>query len=250
MNGPSVQNRRGVVATQLRGSFPESAPRPSFREAIGLGPLVLDAGMGTRLMALGLDPRSDDPALWNLARPDDVLAIHRRDVAAGSDAILTNTFAANRYWLRRFGENEAVESINRRAVGLARLAAGRCRFVIGGIGPAAALEAGAAVEQAAILVDAGADAIAFETYRFPDLERVLRAVSSSLAARVPLVASLWEWPEPPGAAARRLLDAGATVIGMNCQRGINSAVAFAMRLQGASAVPVARQAQCGCTDPR
>ena len=80
--------------------------------------------MGTRLMALGLDPRSDDPALWNLSRPDDVLAIHRRDVAAGAGAILTNTFGANRFWLRKFGQDGAVESINRRAVRLARRAAG------------------------------------------------------------------------------------------------------------------------------
>ena len=68
------------------------------------GPLVLDAGMGTRLMARGLNPRLDDPALWNLSRPGDVLAIHCRDVAAGSGAILTNTFGANRFWLRKFGQ--------------------------------------------------------------------------------------------------------------------------------------------------
>jgi 5-methyltetrahydrofolate--homocysteine methyltransferase len=247
VNESNGQPRRVVAPRDEKGSSLEAIkcgpssvlglqssllPRPSFLEAIDSGPLVLDAGMGTRLLALGLDPRSDDPAFWNLSRPGDVLAIHRRDVAAGSGAILTNTFGANRFWLRNFGQDGAIESINRRAVELAREAAGPGRFVLGDLGPTAALEEGAAVEQAAILVEAGADALFFETYRFPEADRVLRAVSRSLAAPIPLLASLWEWPNPEGPAARGLLQAGATVIGMNCQAGIEAAVAFAERLDG------------------
>ncbi len=219
--------------------------RGSFLATIESGPLVLDAGMGTRLMALGLDRRSVDPVFWNLSRPGDVLAIHRRDVAAGSGAILTNTFGANRFWLRNYGQDGAVESINRRAVELAREAAGPGRFVLGDVGPTAALEEGAAVEQAAILVDAGADALIFETFRFPEAERVLRDVSRSLAAPIPLLASLWEWPDPAGPAARRLLDAGATVIGMNCQPGIEAAVAFAERLDGQVRCPLVVKPSAG-----
>jgi methionine synthase I (cobalamin-dependent) len=209
-----------------------------FLEAIYSGPLVLDAGMGTRLMALGLDPRSDDPVFWNLGRPGDVLAIHRRDVAAGSGAILTNTFGANRFWLRKFGRDGAVAALNSRAVELAREAAGPRRFVIGDLGPTAALEAGAAVEQAAILAAAGADALLFETYRFLEAEQVLHDVSRSLVAPIPLLASLWEWPDPAGPAARRLVEAGATVIGMNCQAGIEAAVAFAEQMNGQVRCPL------------
>jgi 5-methyltetrahydrofolate--homocysteine methyltransferase len=65
--------------------------------------LVLDAGMGTRLLGRGLDLRRDDPRLWNLDRPDEVLAAHRLDAGAGSNACLTNTFGANRAWLSRLG---------------------------------------------------------------------------------------------------------------------------------------------------
>jgi len=186
--------------------------------------------MGTRLVALGLDLSGDDPALWNQTRPRDVLAMHRRDVAAGSDAIFTNTFGANRFWLKRLGREGEVEAINRRAALLARRAAGPGRFVCGAIGPSAARQEGAASEQAAVLVDAGVDALVFETYRFPEVERVLCEVARSRTAPIPLVASLWEWPEPLGAAAQRLLDLGAAVIGMNCQAGIESAVSFALRL--------------------
>jgi 5-methyltetrahydrofolate--homocysteine methyltransferase len=238
VNEPHVNTGQRTVPTRARASFPDRIVRLSLLDAVRRAPLVLDAGMGTRLIAVGLDTRADDPALWNLTRSSDVLAIHRRDIAAGAGAILTNTFGANRFWLKRFGRENDVESINRQAVSLARQSAGPERFVIGDIGPAAALERGAAAEQAAILVDAGADALIFETYRFTELENVLLTVSRWLPGDLPVVASLWEWPDRSGPAARRLLEAGATVIGMNCQYGIDAAVAFADRLRGQVECPL------------
>src|SRR3954470_1098837 len=109
----------------------EPAGSGRFRAALARGPLLLDAALGTRLIARGLDPARDDPALWNLDRPDDVLDLHRRDVAAGADALLTNTFGATRLTLARLGRSDAVVEINRRAVALARQAAGPDRFVLG-----------------------------------------------------------------------------------------------------------------------
>ena len=91
-----------------------------FLAALARGPLILDAAMGTRLVARGLDLAHDDPAIWNLSHPEAVAEIHARDVAAGSDAVLTNTFGANRPWLARSGRDDRVEAINRRAVALAR----------------------------------------------------------------------------------------------------------------------------------
>ncbi len=228
----------------------------------------MDAGLGTRLVALGLDLRTDDPALWNLTHPDHVREVHCRDVSSGSDAVLTNTFGANRSWLARFDRAGAVESINRRAVALARQAAGPDRFVFGCLGPTAArtdqvarfreggrpgepaagrdatearpsrsgreCSTSAAVEQAAILIDAGVDALCFETFKAAELESVLR----EMAAPVPLLVSLWQWPDPPDPTVRRLLELGASAIGMNCQAGIDAAVAFAERISGIAACPV------------
>ncbi len=82
------------------------------------GPLVLDAAMGTRLCARGLDLRSDDPCLWNLTHPAEVLDLHERDVSAGSQVVFTNTFGANRFWLANYDRADAVATINRRAVAL------------------------------------------------------------------------------------------------------------------------------------
>ncbi len=208
-----------------------------FLAAIDDGPLILDAAMGTRLCARGLDLQSDDPSLWNGTHPDEVLHVHRRDVAAGSQVLFTNTFGANAAWLgnHRFGgmnlgPSQAVEGINRRAVDLARQAAGPERFVVGSIGPTAAEQVGAAYEQAAVLVDAGVDALVFETYRAAPAERVLREVRAFRGSCTPLIVSLWQWPEPLESTARRLLDLGAAVLGMNCQHGMEAARSFAERL--------------------
>jgi hypothetical protein len=54
--------------------------------------IVLDAPMGTRLIdEHGLKP--EDVLMANLAEPNLVRALHRRDVEAGAEIVLTNTFA-------------------------------------------------------------------------------------------------------------------------------------------------------------
>jgi len=183
--------------------------------------------MGTRLCRSGLDLRCDDPAFWNLTHPEIVQDLHRRDLAAGADAVVTNTFGANRFWLARFGRGDDVEAINRRAALLARGAAGPGRFVLGCLGPTTAQEAGAAAEQAAILTEAGVDALLFETFRAGAIDSVVAEVARSQARKIPVIVSLWEWPDPPGPTARRLLEAGAFVLGLNCQPGTVAALAFA-----------------------
>ena len=120
--------------------IPSTRARGPILAAIERDSLVLDAGMGTRLLERGLDLGTDDPAIWCLSHPDEVVGIHRRDVASGSDALLTNTFGANRSRLARFGQVSEVARINRAAVELARNAAGEDRFVIGSIGPTTAGE--------------------------------------------------------------------------------------------------------------
>jgi methionine synthase I (cobalamin-dependent) len=52
-------------------------------------PLLLDAAMGTALLARGLRGRAPE---WNLTHPDEVLEVHRSHVEAGAQVVLTNTF--------------------------------------------------------------------------------------------------------------------------------------------------------------
>jgi methionine synthase I (cobalamin-dependent) len=223
----------------------EAAPRPDpgLRTALARGPLVLDAGMGTRLVARGLDLASDDPALRNLTHPEAVADVHARDVAAGADAVLTNTFGANRRWLARFGRADSATEVNRRAVALARQAAGagaagRPVFVIGSVGPTASDDPDACRGQAEALLDAGADALLFETHRFDQAVAALQAVRSLVPDATPVWVSLVDWPAPVSEPARRLEDLGAAVLGVNCVPGVRPALATARALAGATWLPL------------
>jgi methionine synthase I (cobalamin-dependent) len=194
--------------------------------------------MGTRLVARGLSLDTDDPALWNLTHPAEVADLHALDVAAGSEVLLTNTFGGNRAWLDRYGLGHAVAKVNRTAAELARESAGPARFVLGDMGPSAAGQKGAAAEQAAILVESGVDGILLETFRAGPVEPVLAEVSQAIAGAVPIIVSLWEWPEPSTALAKRLLESGASVLGMNCRGGIDAAVAFAEQMSQLVSCPL------------
>jgi S-methylmethionine-dependent homocysteine/selenocysteine methylase len=60
-----------------------------LRDVLRNGSLLLDAAMGTALLAQGLQGRA--PA-WNLTHPDWVRGVHQVHVASGADVVLTNTF--------------------------------------------------------------------------------------------------------------------------------------------------------------
>jgi methionine synthase I (cobalamin-dependent) len=221
-------------------------PNADFRAALARGFLMLDAAMGTRLLQAGLrlDDPHDDPCLWNLTHSEAVLAIHRRDAAAGAELLLTNTFGANRRWLKRLGGEAAasrVKEVNQAGVALARQAAGPGRFVVGDIGPTAAAGAGDAVaEQAALLTDFGIDALLFETHRLDQAEQALREVGRCprRRVRVPLMVSLLDWPDPPDRAVAHLAELGAEAVGVNCQEGMDAALRLAERLRRATALPL------------
>jgi 5-methyltetrahydrofolate--homocysteine methyltransferase len=206
-----------------------------FREILARRPILLDAAMGTRLIARGLDLATDDPALWVVDHPDKVFQVHQLDIKAGSDALLTNTFGANRVWLDRFGRADETLRINRRAASIARLAAGPDRFVIGSIGPTASDHPPALIEQAEILVESGVDALLLETHRLDQAEAALRVLRGF---QVPILASLFAWPEPVNESARRLINLGPLAIGANCQVGMGLALELARRLRLACDTPL------------
>jgi methionine synthase I (cobalamin-dependent) len=208
-------------------------------DAIDRGPLVLDAGMGTRICGRGLDLRSDDPCLWNLDRPDDVRDIHERDSSAGAHVLFTNTFGANRAWLARYGRCDDVRPINRAGVELARLAAGPSGFVVGDIGPTVVGEPGAVGEQAAVLIESGVDALVLETFRLEPTIAALEEIRTLMGTLpVPLIVGLWHWPDGVEDAARRLVEAGADVVGLNCRPALSGATALVRRLAASVTCPL------------
>jgi 5-methyltetrahydrofolate--homocysteine methyltransferase len=113
--------------------------------------VVLDGAWGTMLQGAGLTPedyRGDllrehprdvtgDPDLLNLTRPDLVLDVHRRYLAAGADITSTNTFTATSIGQADYGLQHLVRDMNLRGAQLARQAADEAggRFVAGSVGP-------------------------------------------------------------------------------------------------------------------
>jgi 5-methyltetrahydrofolate--homocysteine methyltransferase len=113
--------------------------------------LVLDGAWGTMLQGSGLQPedfRGDrfrdhprdltgDPDLLNLTRPDVVLDVHRRYLAAGADIMTTNTFTATRIGQADYGLEAEIREMNLAGARLARQAADEAggRLVAGSVGP-------------------------------------------------------------------------------------------------------------------
>ena len=108
--------------------------RISLRERINEGLFLLDGAMGTELIARGVEVGKCNDYL-NITSADIVLDIHRTYLQAGSDAVLTNTFGANKYALGRHGFSDKVEEINTAGAQIARRAAGEEKYVLGDIGP-------------------------------------------------------------------------------------------------------------------
>jgi 5-methyltetrahydrofolate--homocysteine methyltransferase len=108
--------------------------RRKLRDRIRQGVFLLDGAMGTQLFARGVEPGSCSDLL-DVKSPDIVLDIHRAYLEAGSDAVLTNTFGANRCALARHGCAEKTFEINKAGAEVARRAAGEDRYVLGDIGP-------------------------------------------------------------------------------------------------------------------
>jgi 5-methyltetrahydrofolate--homocysteine methyltransferase len=172
--------------------------------------LLLDGGMGTSLIARGLDLDREPPEVWNLRQPELVREVHRRFIEAGAGAVQSNTFGGNRLRLARYGLAGEVEPICRAAVGLARSVAPEGVFVFGAIGPTGALPPpegdadlaeleDAFAEQAAALCDAGVDLIHLETFYHPkEMRAALRGCRIG-AAPVPVVASVACAAPRPGA---------------------------------------------------
>ncbi len=200
--------------------------------------LLADGAMGTMLMSIGLDP-GDAPEEWNLAHPDEVRAIHRNYIQAGSDIILTNSFGGTRFRLRRHRIQERVAELNQAAAKLARaeahIASGPVA-VAGSMGPSGELIEPVGLlsfseardgfaEQAAALVKGGVDVLWIET--MSDLQELQAAVMGARAVTdLPLVTTLTfdtngrtMMGVGPVQGLEAMRELGVTALGGNCGNG-------------------------------
>ena len=170
-----------------------------------------------------------------LERPDLVESLHREFVHAGSDVVEAFTYYAHRAKLKIVGRERDLEKINRTALAIAKkvarstgtlLAGDICNTSIYGIDDARSHNQARRIfdEQIGWAADAGVDFIVGETYSFGT--EALLALEAITRSRRPAVVTLsipregvtregWTAAD----ACRRLEDAGAAVVGLNCARG-------------------------------
>src|SRR5271166_4719080 len=155
-----------------------------FLQAIHSRVVIYDGGMGATLEQFeltgedygGLAGKCHEALVLN--RPDVIEGVHASMLDAGAEVVETDTFQASRLKLGEWGLADYTVEINTKAAEIARRAAGESRFVAGSIGPTGFLPASEEpslgqirfrelvevfAEQAAGLIDGGADLLIIET---------------------------------------------------------------------------------------
>ncbi len=191
--------------------------------------------------------------------PDALAQLHREFLRAGAEVLQTMTFYASDDKLATVGLEGKVDEINRNAVRIAREVADEGgALVAGNLSLTWAYDPAdqAAVDHTRALfdrqlqdqLDAGPpDFWIGETFGW--LGEALLFVERATATELPVMVTMsFEKPEPrayegetPGEAAKKLADAGADVVGVNCLNGPGQMLPIAAEMAAAGSTPVAAQ---------
>jgi homocysteine S-methyltransferase len=207
-----------------------------------------DGAIGTLLLDDGVPMECCFEEL-SVSEPERIRKIHEAYIAAGARVIETNTFGANAVRLGRFGMEGRVSEINRAAVAVAKSTAeNRDVCIAGSVGPLGITVETAVArgidparcfrEQITAMVEAGVDAIFFETFTdFDEIEIALRA--KNMVSKAPEICSFACGPSGRlrcgtflVEAFGRLRDIGAKIMGVNCMNDPAEMAVLLQRLSG------------------
>ncbi|GAB2477986.1 homocysteine S-methyltransferase family protein [Jatrophihabitans fulvus] len=241
--------------------MPSAPPRPSarsFTERLADGPMVGAEGYVFELERRGYVKAGPYVPEVILDAPDALRQLHREFLRAGADVMVALTYYAHREKLRDVGRDGELETMNRQAVRIANeIAAEGGALVAGNIcntwcyDPANPAESGAVVreqyrEQLGWALDEGVDFVISETNDF--LGEALIGLEVCQELGLPAMVTLAsvrpdttfdgvDYVE----ACRRLADAGAAAVGLNCSRGPATMLPLLEKVRAAVDVPVAVQ---------
>ena len=192
-----------------------------------------------------------------IEHPDALRELHHEFLNAGSEVLQALTFFGTREKLKRAGYGPQTEAINNAAVRIAREVAGDKALVAGSVsrtqlferdGPSAAGHVRDLItEQVRLLADAGVDFVILET--FFHLQEMLIAIDCSRVSGLPIVATMTFRPtlsqcsdgHSSADCARAMVDAGAAVVGVNCEQEPERILAIVREMRKAVNVPLAAQ---------
>lgn len=211
-----------------------AVPKIGLLERLERGPVICAEGYLFELERRGyLQAGAFVPEVV-LEHPELVAQLHREFVHAGSDVVEAFTYYAHREKLRLVDKEHLLEEMNRQALAIAKeVAAETGALFAGDICNTNVFvpddESRRAVremfeEQVGWAAEAGVDFVIGETFSWG--EEALLGLETIKAAGLPAVITLAIHQEPntregwpPEDACKRLEDAGADVVGLNCIRG-------------------------------
>lgn len=225
--------------------------------------VIFDGAMGTEIYQRNYFINTSFEQL-SLTAPEVIADIHRQYAEAGADVLSTNTYNANRRKLELFGLGEQTAAINAAGVRLARRAAGENRLVAGVIGqtgmsgladPESGARAGAILaEQAALLLDGGADFLIFESLGnrgdAAAAAAAVRQLGRAGLAYVPSFALNAAAEGADGASFEELFalfpaETPPAAVGLNCGNGPEATLATVEKIVPALRLPLIVQPNSG-----
>ena len=218
--------------------------------------LLFDGAMGTMLQRAGLEA-GELPELLCITHPEQIEAVHRAYVAAGSEVVTTNTFGANAL---KLDGAATVDAVFEAAIRCAKRSG--ARYVAADIGPSGALLEPMGsyafddayelfAEQARAAAAHGADLFIIET-----MTDLLEMKAALLACKeqtdLPIFATMTFEENgrtflgtSPEVAALALSALGANVVGINCSLGPAALAPLVRTMLAYAPCPVMLQANAG-----
>jgi betaine-homocysteine S-methyltransferase len=193
----------------------------------------------------------------SLTHPEALAELHREFLRAGAEVLQALTFYASEDKLKTVGLEGRVDDINRAAVRVARKIAGEGDALVAGnlsltwaydpADPGSGDHVRTLFDrQLEVQMEEGIDLVVAETFTW--LGEAVLATESAKAAGIPVVTTMAFEREPrsyegdsPADCARRLADAGAAVVGVNCLRPPEHTLPIVAEMREAVTGPVAAQ---------
>jgi betaine-homocysteine S-methyltransferase len=232
-------------------------PPPSsggLRDRLASGPVICAEGYLFELERRGFLQAGAFVPEVVLEHPDVVRGLHREFVHAGSDVVEAFTYYAHREKLRVIGQEHLLEPLNRRALEIAAevaresgtlLAGDICNTNVWGEDADSRRRVRAMFEeQVAWAAEAGVDFVIGETFQWAQEALLACEVIRDAGLEAVMTISIHQDPFTregltPAEACRRLADAGAIVVGLNCTRGPQTMLPLLADIRAAVDVPVA-----------
>jgi len=220
-------------------------------ERLAEGPVLGDGGYLLELEKRGYVQAGPFTPEVVIEHPDALEQLHREFLRAGAEFLTTMTFYASDDKLETVGLKDKVDEINRNAVRVARAVADEGDALVAGdlsltwaydpADPASADHVRALFDRQLqdMLEAGGVDLWVGETFSF--LGEALLFVERAKATGLPVMVTMsYEQAEPrayegdtPAECARKLADAGADIVGVNCLNGPEQQLPIAIEMRRA-----------------